>query len=121
MRKLMTATAAAALIALTGCGEEAVDNDANEELGQTTEEVEDAVNESAPAGVDSDESGDNLDGPNAEIETDTTDTGTETDTDLGTDDDTGTDIGDTDTGIETDTDFDTDADTDIGTDENTQN
>ena len=100
MRKLMTAAAAAALIALTGCGEEAVENDANEELGQTTEEVEDAVNESAPAGVDSDESGNNLDGPNAEIETDTqTDTGTETDTDLGTDDETGTDIGDTETEV----------------------
>jgi len=69
MRKLMTAAAAAALIALAGCGEEAAENDANEELGQTTEEVEDAVNESAPAGVDSDETGDNLDGPNAEIET----------------------------------------------------
>lgn len=73
MRKLMTAAAAAALIALAGCGDDASEDDADtgasEELGQTTEEVEDAVNESAPAGVDSDETGDNLDGPNAEIET----------------------------------------------------
>jgi len=95
MRKLLTAAAAAALIALAGCGEEAAENDANEELGQTTEEVEDAVNESAPAGVDSDETGDNLDGPNAEIETDAeadpeteTETELETETDAETDDDT---------------------------------